>query len=137
MNRVTFPDPEPIVRAYLATELATLEPDVTVGVAVPPDWAPHTSKPHVQVVSDGVPLHQHPVIAHATIRLVVRAASTSEAKRLAGVAQGVLCAHPGGDGVVGARMLTGVLPARDPATKAELASTTTRVTLRSVSIPTP
>lgn len=134
MIPVTFPDPEKTVRAYLADQLSTLEPDVTVGVGVPADWAPATSKPHIQVACDGVPSNEYPVLAHATIRLVARASSTSEAKRLAAFAQGVLCAHPGDGSVVAARMFTGVLPARDPVTRAELAATTTRVTFRSIPI---
>lgn len=131
---VTFPDPERVVRAWLAERIAALEPTVTVGVGVPQGWTPTGSPPHIQVACDGVPSHEHPVLAHATIRLVAWSDSTSESKRLAALAQGLLCSHPGGDGIAATRMFTGVLPARDAATRAELASTTTRVTLRSTPI---
>jgi hypothetical protein len=130
---VTYPDAEKLVKAYLADELDALGETVTVTVGVPASWTP-ASLSNIQVDSDGVPLLAHPVLAHNTIRLVARAASTTEAKRLAALAQGVLLAHPGGGGIASTRPLTGVLPARDPQTHAELASTTSRVTVRSIPI---
>lgn len=130
---VTYPDVEHLVVDYLTIELADVEGDVTCGVGVPERWKPG-SPSHVQVVSDGVPTRDGTVAAHAIVRLVARAATTTEAKRLAGVALGLLAAHPGGGGIARTRALTGPLPAREPETGAELASTTARVTLRSTPI---
>jgi hypothetical protein len=76
----------------------------------------------------------HPALAHTTIRLVARCSTTTDAKALAMKAQGLLCAHPGGDGIASTAPFTGVLPARDTATEAELASVTCRVTVRSTPI---
>lgn len=130
---VEFPDPEPPVRDYLAAELADLGEDVTVGIGVPSDWKP-SDESHIQVESDGTPVVLNNLAAFATIRLVAWASSTSEAKRLAARAQGVLCGHPGADVIKGAIPLTGVQPARDPDSRAEIAATTSRVTIRSAPI---
>lgn len=130
---VTYPDVEHLVRVYLEEEMAAVEPDVTVSVGVPAAWK-KTSPTHVQVVSDGVPLLKHPIVAHATVRLVARAQSTGEAKRVAGIALGLLAAHPGGGGIASTIPFTGPLPGRDPDTGADLASVTARVTVRSIPI---
>lgn len=119
-----YPDIERLVVDHLKLWLA---PDATVGVGVPPGWT-LTSTPHVSVALDGQ-LIDHPVVAHCTIRCTARAASTTEAKRLATLAQAHLLAVP--DFACGAASLTGVLPARDPDTHAELASVTVRVSVRS------
>lgn len=130
---VTYPDVERLVVDYLTEELADVEPDVTCGVGVPDGWDA-TSPGHVRVVSDGIPVVAHPVVAHAVVRLVAYAVSTTEAKHLAGVAIGLLAGHPGGDGIATTRYLTGPLPAQDPETGAELASATARVSIRSIPI---
>lgn len=130
---VTFPDPERIAVDYLTDQLEEFEPEVTCGVGVPEGWTAD-SPSHIRVVSDGQPAHTHPVVSHATIRLVAYAATTTEAKRLCGVALGLLLAHPGGDGVAGTRKYTGPLPAHDPDTGAELASATARLSIRSIPI---
>ena len=133
---VTFPDAELVTKNLLRDLMALHEPEVTVAVGVPTDWTP-ASPAHLQVVWDGTPLRTHPVIAHATVRVVARATTTSEAKRLAGLAEGLLLAHGGGDGIASIRPLAGVLAARDPETRAELASISVRVTVRSIPIPNP
>lgn len=127
-----FPDPEPIVVAYLKDQFDLLGEDVAVGVDVPPGWTP-TSRPHVQVSWDGTPIVLRGIVGFATIRLVARAANTSDTKALASRAQGILCAIQGVE-ITGADWLTGVLPARDPETNHEIAASTTRVTLRSALI---
>lgn len=101
----------------------------TVSIGVPSGWTA-ASENHLQVALDGDPIPVWPICTRPTIRLVARAASTSEAKALCGLAFGLLCAHNGGDGIVSVRPLTGVQPARDPETNAELASATVRVTVR-------
>lgn len=131
---VTYPDAERLVRNLLAGELDSHGETCTVGVGVPADWTP-ASGSHVQVSLDGTPTGTHPVLVNATVRLVAWAANTTEAKRLAVLAQGLLLAHNGGDGISSTQFLTGVLPARDPESRAEIASTTTRVTVRSELIP--
>lgn len=125
---VTYPDMERVVRDYLDALLVE-----TVGIGVPTTWGPGSPN-HLQVALDGVPRLEHPALAHATIRLVARAHSTSQAKALAMKGQGLLAAHPGGDGIASTAAQTGVLPARDPDTGAELASVTCRVSVRSVPI---
>lgn len=131
---VTYPDVERLVRNYLADELDAIGETCTVRVGVPPNWTP-ASGSHLQVDLDGTPTGTHPIIVNATVRLVAWAANTTEAKRLAALAQGLLLAHPGGDGISVTQFLTGVLPARDPESRAEIASTTSRVTVRSEPIP--
>lgn len=131
---VTFPDVERLIRDLLEELITPHEPDVTVGIGVPTDWTP-TSPEHLQVVSDGIPERTQPIVAHATVRLVARAASTSRAKAIAALGEGLLLAHKGGGGVSVIRPLAGVLPARDPDTRAEIASVSLRVSVRSQPIP--
>lgn len=126
-----FPDAERATVDLLTALLDEWAPDFTCGVGVPPDWTP-ASPTHVRVAWDGTPVLEHPVVAHATVRLVAYAATTTEAKAAVAVAQGLLLAHAGGDGVAAVHELTGVLPAHDPATAAEIASVTVRITVRSV-----
>lgn len=128
---VTYPDPE---RAFvdLLTELLDDE-SVTVGVGVPDGWQPSTGD-HIQVSWDGTPLEEHPIAIYPTLRIVAWSASTTEAKRLAMLCQGLLLAHTGGSSVGAIRPLTGPQPARDPDTRAELAAITVRATVRSTPI---
>ena len=129
---VTYEDPERVCVEILKATLSEMPETVGVGISVPKDWKPTGGQtPHLQVVCDGTPRMEHPVFAHATIRIVARANKTTEAKRLAILALGILSAWPGGDGVARIRPLTGVLPARDTETSAEMASVTAQVTLRS------
>lgn len=130
MSIYTWPDVERLVVDWLADRFADLDEDVTVGIGVPAGWTA-SLKAHVAVAWDGTPIVEWPAVQRATIRLVAYAGSPTEAKRLAALAQGVLCSHPGGDGIVSARPLTGVLPARDPDTQSEIAATTSRVVVRS------
>lgn len=132
--RATYPDVEIAVRVYLAAELAEIGEQCTVRIGVPSDWTPAAGS-HLQVNCDGTPTSVPPILVNATIRLTAWAANTTEAKRLATLAQGLLLAHPGGGGIAGTEFLTGVLPARDPDTRAEIASTRTQVTVRSELIP--
>lgn len=120
-------DVERLVVDYLTDLLG----DVTVAVGVPTDWTP-ASTPHLEVASDGIPTQQWPIVDFATIRLVARAASTTAAKALCARAHGRLCACPGTNEIYGTTSLTGVLPARDPDTHAELASATVRVAVRTI-----
>jgi hypothetical protein len=114
---------------FLTAALAGRSEDVTCGVNVPSAWAKGT-KAHVQVALDGTPTVTPPVW-WATLRVTCWHESTTEAKRLARLVEGLLLAHSG-DGVSWAGCLpgTGVLPAKDPDTKAQLASITVRMKLR-------
>ena len=132
----TYPDPERATLELLETLIGPHEPDVTVSTGVPTSWTA-SSDPHLQVVWDGTPTLQHPSLAHCTVRIVARATSTTEAKRLAWLAHGLLCAHRGTGTVRVVLPLIGVVPARDPDTQAELAAFTVRVTVRSEPIPDP
>jgi hypothetical protein len=117
-------DAETAVVDALTTLLAG--EDVTVGVGVPDGWKP-TSDPHIEVRHDGTPIMEHPVAGWATVSLIARAGSTTAAKTWASRAQSALCdAHD----LISAVALTGVLPARDPDTHAELATTTVQVVAR-------
>ena len=132
MDPVTFPDPEKAVRALLTNLLAS--PEVTVGIGVPVDWTAE-SPDHLQVAWDGTRVPPHRLTATALIRVTAWAASTSRAKALALAAEGRLCAHDGTPPITVIRPATGVLPARDPDTGAELASFAVRVTVRSTPLP--
>lgn len=123
---VTYPDVEREV-VDLLTDLLDGE-DVTVGVGVPDGWTPATGD-HVQVACDGTPEIRHPVRAWPTVRITAWSSTTTEAKRLANLSLGLLCAHEGGAAIGSIKPLTGMLPARDPETRAELASVTVRVTV--------
>ena len=123
-------DVESAVVDIVTDGLALIAETATVGVAAAPHgWEP-SSPPHVQVVCDGVQGFDWPVSGSATVRLVARASSTTEAKRLASTAMGVLCAHDGRPPVAQVRPLTGPLAASDPDTRAELAMTTCQVAVR-------
>ncbi len=128
---VTYPDPE-VALVDLLEQLLDDE-DCTVSVGVPDDWTPSTGN-HVEVALDGTPVERHPIAIMPTLRVVAHTATPSEAKRLALLCQGLLLAHPGGDPVGSIRPGTGLLVARDPDTRAELASFTVRTTLRSTLI---
>lgn len=125
-----MPDVQQRIVDLLTAELDDIGQDATVSVGVPTDWAPSSSE-HIEVAWDGTPELTWPVAIFPTVRLVARAHSTSAAKRLASLAQGLLAAYGGGDDITSIRPLTGVLPARDPETEAEIASVTMRVAVRS------
>lgn len=133
---VTFPDAERAVVDLLAGLIGPHQPDATVGIGVPPGWGT-SSPPHIEVDWDGTPTNFHPVADRPTIRVVVRARTTSEAKRLAQLARGLLLAHTGAGDIARIRPGVGVMPARDPDTKAELASFTLLVTVRAIPIVEP
>lgn len=127
---VTYPDPERVVKDYLDPLIA----DATVGIGVPSSWT-SASGEHLQVAADGSFLSgTHPVYTEATVRLVAWSDSPTAAKELVQRAQGLLLAHPGTGSISRTRPLTGLVPARDDQTNAEIASVTVRVTLRSVPI---
>jgi hypothetical protein len=101
----------------------------TVGVDLPADWTTDAD-PHVQVSLDGTPSAVHPIIARQTIRLTAYSGSKTTSKRLVAVAQSVLLVHSGNEVVSNVEFLTGVQPAKDPTTGAEIASATVRMTVR-------
>ena len=123
------PDAERVIVDFLTAALAARSQDVTVGVDLPTTWTTGT-KPHVQVALDGTPSVQYPILASASVRATCWHASPTTAKALAALCQALLCAHPGSVQVASVQPLTGVLPARDPDTGAQLASVSVRVNLR-------
>ena len=125
---LAFPDPEKAVRTLLSTLIA---PPATVAIGVPTTWTADAD-PHLQVSWDGTRVPTHRLIAHALIRVTAWATSTSTAKALALDAEARLCAHDGTGAISTIRPATGVMPARDPDTRAELASFSVRVTFRSI-----
>lgn len=130
---VTYPDVENLVVDYLTDELDAQLSDATVAIGVPGDWH-RSDPPHLQVSLDGTPAVDHPISERATVRLTAYADTTSASKALVNLACGLLCAHPGGDEIAATHKLTGVLPAHDDETGAELASVTVAVTVRSTPI---
>ncbi|MGV8972249.1 MAG: hypothetical protein ACOH10_07990 [Rhodoglobus sp.] len=122
------PDAERLAVDYLTLTLAGRAQDATVGVNLPSAWT-STTKPHVQVALDGTPEVAYPILCAATLRITAWAGSTTTAKALAGLCMGLLLAHPGSREIGSVRPLTGVLPARDPDTGAQLASVTVRANL--------
>lgn len=124
-------DTERLVKDYLADVMSHV--DCTISIGVPQGWLP-TDTPHLGVASDGVPIAVWPIFTRTTIRLVARAGSTTAAKALCALGLGYLLAHNGDGVIVGARYLTGPLPARDPATNAELAAATASVRARTAPI---
>lgn len=123
------PDAERVSIDYLTTALAARGQDVTCGVTIPTTWVTGT-KSHVQVALDGTPEVFYPIFARASIRVTAWASSTTAAKALAGLCQGLLCSHPGDAAVGSVQALTGTLPTQDPVTLAQLASVTVRLNLR-------
>lgn len=130
MKPVTVPpDAERVLVGLLKVLLAGQGEDVTVGVDLPAEWQPGT-KPHVQVALDGTPEVSYPVLWRASMRVTCWATSTTTAKALAALSQAVLASHEGGSGVYSIQPLTGVQPAKDPDTAAQLATVTVQVNLR-------
>jgi hypothetical protein len=125
------PDAERIVIDYLTASLLARGKDVTVGVIIPTAWTSAT-KPHVQVALDGTPIVEYPVFGRASMRITAWASTTTAAKALAGLCEGLMLSHPGSNVVSSVQPLTGVLPTRDPDTGAQLASISVRVNLRYV-----
>lgn len=126
-----FPDVEIAAKDVLKEQLERFPDGTTVAVGGPPvTWTP-SSPPHLEVAWDGTPRIHRPIAAWPTLRVVAWAATTSEAKRLAELAHAIWCAYPGGDVISSLRDLTGVLPARDPKTDAELAMATVQASVRS------
>jgi hypothetical protein len=127
---VAQPDAERAMVDVLTEALAAREPTTTVGIGVPIGWTPTSSPTHAEVAWDGTPGGQWPITARPTIRIVVRAASTTTAKATAALCQALLLAYEGGHGITTISPLVGITPARDPDTEAELAWFTVAVTTR-------
>ena len=125
----TPPDVEKKVIDFLISALLARSEDVTVGINVPPTWTT-TTKPHILVALDGTVDIQYPITAAATIRVTSWSSSPSTAKRLANLCQGLLISTGAISGIASIQALTGVLPAKDNATSAQLASVTVRVNVR-------
>jgi hypothetical protein len=123
-----YPDAERLT-VDLLTDLLD-EDETPVGTDLPSDWS---GSGFIQVQWDGTPIMSHPVAAHATIRVTTWSATPTGAKGLAALAQGLLLSHTGGEGISSIRSLTGILPARDPDTRAPIASFTVRVSTRPLS----
>lgn len=129
---VTFPDPQRYVVDYLSAVLSDRGETANVAAEVPDGWAPKAGD-LVVVEWDGS-LDEYPVLSRATVRVTTWCKDPTRGKSLAGVCRSLLLSHPGGGGVANIRSLTGVLPARDPRTRAYLASVTVAVNLRAVAL---
>jgi len=122
-------DAERVVRDYLLAALVARGQDVTCGAYIPTTSWTSTTKSHVQVAWDGTPESVYPILDRATVRVTAWAYTTTAAKALVGLCEGLLLSHPGSPEVGSIQPLTGTLPAQDPATKAQLASISVRVNL--------
>lgn len=130
-----WPDIERLAVDLLTERLQAHEPAVTVSVGVPKDWDPASSPPHISVAWDGTPWTRRHTFARGSVRFTARAASTTEAKRLALLAEGLLVGQPGG-GVTAIRSHLSIQPTRDPETDVELAWFACGFTVRSQPVPT-
>lgn len=129
------PDAERLAIDYLKPALISRGKDVTIGSNVPTTWNPLPisqggSKAHVLIALDGTPEAEYPIYAAASVRVTVFATGSTEAKTLAGLCQGLLLFHSGGGGIAGIQHLSGILPAKDDITGAQMASIAVRVNLR-------
>jgi hypothetical protein len=133
-TRAQLPDVEHLVIDLLQALISPLE-TVTVGLGVPEGWTP-AATPHLQVEAIGSPFRSlHPVAGKESVRVIAHAGTTSEAKRLVSLAEGLLLAHAGGSGISSIKPATHALGARDPDTRAELASVMVTVMARTEPIP--
>ena len=119
-------DAESLIVDYLKAQLPLHGQDVTCGAREPTPWA-DAAKSHVQVALDGIPNATYAMTAAATIRLTAWTVKATDAKALCGLAQGIVLAHGGGNGIQSVNFLTGTLPTRDADTGAQLATCTVRV----------
>lgn len=127
---VVYPDPEQEIRPVLRSLLVAEGEDVPVGVSRPDGWTPDEG-PCVTIAWDGTPRLQHPIAAWPTVRVTVHADTTTEAKRLAALCLGLLCASD-----LSVKPLAIIAPATDPdRTTVEMASFTVRLTTRSQPLP--
>lgn len=122
-------DAERVTIDYLTAALLAHGQDVTCGVTIPTTTWTSTTKSHVQVAWDGTPESVYPVMDRATVRVTAWAYTTTAAKTLVGLCEGLLLSHPGSPEIGSIKPLTGTLPAQDPDTKAQLASISVRVNL--------
>lgn len=122
------PRAETVVVDILTAALAARAQDVTVGVIIPASWTVGT-KPHVQVALDGTPSVTYPILWRASVRITAWATATTVAQDLVGLCEALLLSYSGSVAVASVQSLTGVLPARDPDTGAQLASVSVRVNL--------
>lgn len=130
---VAPPDGERLAIDYLEQQMSNRGESVTVRAGPPSDWTPADGA-ILQVELDGTPTVSWPVLWVSTLRVTAWSESTTEAKRLARLAESELLAHPGATGWSGCRPGTGVFPARDDATDAALASITVRQKLRGLPV---
>lgn len=115
-----------VLKEWLKDDLATRFPDLSVALELPANWA-LGSDPVLVVADDGDPLSMWPVATSPTIRVTswtsgrdrtyVHAALT---RLLTQRIPGIAAVLPG----------TGILDARDPKTKGDLASFTVRARAR-------
>lgn len=126
---VTYPDVEEWVVAQL--KLPEFEDQLepyTKSVGLPRLWKPDTHPIHLQVACDAEFLDAHPIAARSTVRVVAWGDSPTVVKRAAHLAQACLLS------IGQITPLTGVLPATDDETHAELAMFTVRIWTRSTPI---
>lgn len=126
--RVTYPDVEIMVVDFLTP----LFSDLTVGIPVPAEWvktkAGEAGSPnHIQVAVDATDMRNHPVSASSVVRITVWAQSATMAKSTANTVQSWLTSTA----EFACEPLTGIVGTLDPDTRADLATFTVRVSVRS------
>lgn len=123
------PDAERAVITRVTALMLARAEDVTVGLNLPTTWVKGT-KPHIQIALDGTQV-EYPVLWRSSIRITVWHESPSTAKRIALLTEALLI-QSGVPGAVSVQSRTGLLPALDPDTKAQLASVGLLVNMRGV-----
>jgi hypothetical protein len=129
---VTFPDPEAVVRSYLAGAYPEGEKPTTVSTE-PPAARLAAGATHLQVELAGTFVGDYPAVERATVRLNCYAGpgQRSVVKAMATRAQGLLSTHPGDATVFGTLPLVGRSSViADPATQNLMVFCTFRVNLR-------
>lgn len=129
---VTFPDPQRLVIDYLTGSLPVHGASATVVGEVPEGWTPKSGD--LAVVAWDGSQDDYPALSRATVRVTAWTLAPTPGKALVGLCRGLLLSHPGGGGIANIRSLTGILPARDPRTRAYLASVTVAVALRALAL---
>ena len=129
---VHFDDVEHLVVDILTNLVQGLDVEPTVSVGVPDNYVAVSSPPHLEVAWDGTPTARWPVLTRCTVRIVARAATTTDAKALAARTLELLLDDTGWAFPISSiQFLTGILADRDPASRAELAAFTVQVNVRS------
>lgn len=120
-----------VVKEHLKTELAEQFPELSVRLELPSDWT-LGSDPVLIVADDGAPLGMWPAATMPTIR--VTSWTSGREREYIHAALGVLLSNRI-SGIAAVLPGTGILEARDPTTRGDLASFTVLTRARTTTNP--